>query len=230
MRSLALALGLMVCTSSAARAQAAPRVQAAPEDLSADGPHTEQVDRTRLDVARLPPEAATITRDDYAEGLFLEAQLGALTYAGDARAVSRAGPRLAVTLGYELTRWLALVLSLDASMHMTKNRPPPSHTSFELLGAAFGVRLTVPIDAQHALWAAGLTGVAWSSGDVLRGLGFADAFKPGISYGGELGYDYHLRARHHSLGVLGGAKGLPTLADDTFTLAAYGAGYLRYVF
>jgi hypothetical protein len=230
MRAFLLALGLTVCSSVTALAEQTPEEHGAAHDLSADGPLAEPVDRTRLDVARLPPEAATITRDDYDRGVFLEAQLGALTYVGDARAVSRAGPRLAVTLGYELTRWLALVLALDASMHMTKNRPPPSHTSFELLGASLGVRLTVPIDVQHAIWAAGLAGVAWSSGDVLRGLGFEDAFKPGVSYGGELGYDYHLRSRHHSVGVLGGAKLLPTLADDAFTLAAYGAGYLRYVF
>jgi hypothetical protein len=70
----------------------------------------------------------------------------------------------------------------------------------------------------------------WSSGDVLRALDFPDAYKLGLNYGGELGFDWHLRSRHHSLGVLAGARHLPSLDRDTFTIGAYGAGYLRYVF
>ena len=224
MRRLALAFGLSMSFALPAAAD-----ERAP-GLSAEGPTREPVDETRRDVARLPVEAKTITRTDYARGWFLEAQLGGLTYAGDARAVSHAGPRFAAALGYEFTQWLSLLLAIDVSMHQTKNEPPPSHTSFELVGSALGLRFTVPIDLHSSLWAAGLCGVAWSSGDVLRGLGFPDAFKVGIAYGGELGYDYHLRARHHSVGLLGGARVYPTLARDDFTLGAYGSGYLRYVF
>jgi hypothetical protein len=199
-------------------------------DASPAGPGREPVDRTRLDVARLPPEAATIRRELYDEGLFLEAQLGAATFVGDARSVSHAGPRLAIALGYELTHWFALLFAIDASMHQTRNRPPPAHTSYELVAGMLGARFSVPIDHRFALWAQGLAGVTWSSGDVLRALDFRDAFKPGLAYGGELGFDWHMRARHHSLGLLGGARLLPTLARDDFTLSTYGAAYLRYVF
>ncbi len=208
----------------------AARAQDAPADLPPSGPGPEPVDTTRLDVARLPPEAATITRDMYAQGLFLEAQLGALALAGAARAVSRAGPRFGVVLGYELTRWFALLLEIDASMHQTRNRPPPSQTSYELLGGSLGARFSVPMGARFALWAAGLAGVAWSTADVLRALGYLDAFKPGVAYGGELGFDWHMKSRHHSLGLLGGARHLTTLSRDQPTVGAYGALYLRYVF
>jgi hypothetical protein len=224
MRRLAIALALSM--SVAPRASADERAAGLP----AHGPTPEPIDETRRDVARLPVEAATITRADYAHGWFLEAQLGALTFAGDARPVSRAGPRFAAALGYELTQWLALVLAVDVSMHATKNEPPPSHTSFELVGSTLGARFTVPFGVRSSIWAEGLCGIAWSSGDVLRGLGFSDAFKVGIAYGGALGYDYHLPARHHAIGLSGGARMLPTLARDDFTLGAYGTGHLRYVF
>jgi hypothetical protein len=199
-------------------------------ELTPGGPGREPVDATRLDVARLPPEAAQVSRSMYDQGLFLEAQLGALTFGGDAREVSNAGPRLAVAVGYELTRWLALVVQLEGSLHQTDNRQPPAHTAYHLAFATVGPRLSVPIDVRFAIWAAAQVGVVWSSGDVLRALDFRDAFAPGVAYGGELGFDWHLRARHHSLGVLAGARHLPSLERDGFTVGAYGSAYLRYVF
>lgn len=201
-----------------------------PNDLAPGGPGREPVDATRLDVERLPPEAITITRDLYDQGLFLEAQLGGATFVGDARAVSRAGPRLSIAIGYELARWFALLLAVDGSLHGTDNRPPPAHTSYELAGAVLGARFSLPIDHRFALFATGVVGVSWSSGDVLRALGFRDAHEPGLAYGGELGLDWHLRSRHHSLGLLGGARLLPNLARDDLSLLTYGAAYLRYVF
>ena len=70
----------------------------------------------------------------------------------------------------------------------------------------------------------------WTDGDVLRGLGFQEADTMGIDYGGELGFDWHVRSRHHSLGVLGGARAYPSLERDGSTLGLYGSLYLRYVF
>lgn len=200
------------------------------QEAEPDGPGPERVDSTRLDVDRLPPEALPARRALFSRGLFMEGQLGGVVFAGDARAVSRSGPRLALVLGYELTRWFALLLELEGSQHQTKNRPPPSHTSFELLQASAGARFSLPIRAQHALFATALVGVVSASRDVLRGLDFRDAHKPGIAYGGELGYDYHLPSRHHSLGVLTGARQFPGLARDGFTLGLHAAAYLRYVF
>jgi hypothetical protein len=181
----------------------------------------------------LPPEPAAhvgITRELYDQGLFAEAQLGGLTYVGDARSSSHAGPRFAIALGYEFARWFSLLALAEGSMHQTRNRPPPSHTSYELVGGALGARFTVPLSARTALWAEGLFGVAWASADVLRALGYPNANKLGVSYGGELGFDYHLPSRHHSLGLLGGARALPNLEREGFSLSAYGAAYVRYVF
>ncbi|MEY4509291.1 MAG: hypothetical protein RLZZ450_1413, partial [Pseudomonadota bacterium] len=212
--------------ASGARAQEDARFMGLPPG----GPGREPIDTTRLDVDRLPNDVAPVTRDLYDRGLFLEAHLGGLTFAGDARKVSRAGPRLAIALGYELTRWFAVLGQVEGSLHQTDNRTPPARTAYQLAGAVGGIRFSVPINASYALWVSGLVGCVWSSGDVLRALDFRDAFKLSLNYGGELGFDWHLRARHHSLGLLAGARHLPSLERDGFTVGAYGAGYLRYVF
>jgi hypothetical protein len=220
-------LGLLGCCLIAlgARAQPEDEAELAPGEQVVEAP-----DPTRLDVARLPPEVIPLSRELYARGLFLEAQAGALAFAGDANIVSTPGPRFAVTIGYEFLSWLSAVLLVDGSMHRTDNQGVPHPTAYALLGSAAGLRFTAPIGARAALWAGGLVGVSWSSGDVLRALGFRDAFKLGVNYGGELGFDWHMRSRHHSLGILGGARVYPSLARSDFTLGGYGSLYLRYVF
>jgi hypothetical protein len=227
-RSLAwfLTTALVCAAATSARAEEDARML----ELPPGGPGREPIDTTRLDVDRLPNDAIKVTRDLYDRGLFLEAQLGALTFAGDARKVSHAGPRLAIALGYELTQWFSVLLQVEGSLHQTDHETPPANTAYQLAGSVAGVRFTIPINATYAIWIGGLVGMVWSSGDVLRALDFKDAFKPGLNYGGDLGLDYHLRARHHSLGLLAGARHFPSLARDSFTVGAYGSAYLRYVF
>jgi hypothetical protein len=224
-QSLAACVLFLVSLPAATRAQVSTETELSPGEKVVEAP-----DPTRLDVARLPPEALEITRDLYSHGLFLEAQLGALAFVGDANKVSAPGPRLSIALGYELFSWLSPLLQIEGSLHRTDNRPPPRASTYELVSAAAGLRFSLPFSARAALWLDGLVGVNWSSGDVLRALGFRDAFKLGINYGGELGFDWHMRARHHSLGLLGGARMYPSLARKDFTVGAYGSAYLRYVF
>jgi hypothetical protein len=225
LRLLSVLFACTLTVFSRARAQA----QEEP-DLEAGKVLEEEPDPTRLDVSRLPPEAIHITRDLYAQGLFMEAALGAMGFIGDAGDVSKPGPRMAITFGYEFTRWLSVLVLGEGSLHNTKNRPPPAHTVYELAGGALGLRFSIPFNAQAALWAEGIGGFVWSGGDVLRGLGFKNAHKIGMDYGGELGFDWHVRSLHHSLGVLGGARMYPSLARDQSTLGTYGSVYLRYVF
>jgi hypothetical protein len=229
------ALALVLSAPLYARAQSAPAstgTSSTPNepDLEAGKRLEEAPDPTRLDVSRLPAEALEVTRDLYAHGFFLEAQLGAMGFVGDASKVSQPGPRLAITPGYEFTDWLSVIAVLEGSLHQTKNRPPPGHTSYELAGAALGLRLTLPFNARYALWASGQAGIVWTGGDVLRGLGFKKAAKLGVDYGGELGFDWHVRAVHHSFGLLGGARVYPSLAKTDTTVGLYGSVYLRYVF
>lgn len=199
-------------------------------DVEAGKVLTEEVDSTRLDVARLPPEAIEVTRDLYARGLFAEAQLGAIGFLGDLGDVSNPGPRLSVAFGYEFTVWLSVLVELDASFHDTKQRPPPSQTMYEMLGATAGLRLTAPLGPRAALWLDGLAGIVWTGGDVLRGLGFLEATSASLAYGGELGFDWHLFARHHSIGLLAGSRVFPELVRDAYSIGVYGSAYLHYVF
>lgn len=200
------------------------------DDTQAGEIFVEQKDSTRLDVARLPPEAIQITRDLYAHGFFVEAQLGAQGFLGDLGKVSKPGPRLSFNFGYELTSWFSLLLQGEAAFHDTKNRPPPSNTMYEMLGASAGARFSVPFNPRAALWLNGLFGIVWTGGDVLHALGFKKTVAPSMAYGGELGFDWHVLARHHSFGLLAGARMLPDLVRTSYSLALYGSVYLRYVF
>ncbi len=223
--------GVLTLLVAQARAQDVEHSDAAANDEHTPGQSVlEDPDPTRLDVARLPPEAATFTRDLYAQGFFVEAQLGAQGFALDLGEVAIPGPRLAVVFGYELATWLSVVAGFEGSLHVTKNRPPPSHTVFEMAGAIAGIKLAVPINARAALWASGLVGLAWTGGDVLKTLGFKDAIGLGPNYGGELGFDWHVKSRHHALGVLAGGRLYPSLAREDLTVGAYSSLYLRYVF
>lgn len=200
------------------------------QDAIAGAVQQEEPDPTRLDVARLPPEAIEIDRSLYAHGLFTEAQLGVQGFIGDLGKLATPGPRLSIVLGYELTTWLRVLAQAEGSLHITRNHAPPGHSAFEIFGGALGLELGVPFNARAMLWARGLAGIMSTGGDVLHTLGFTDAHKLGLQYGGELGFDWHVRSRHHSIGLLSGARLLPSLSDSTFTLALYGSTYLRYVF
>ncbi len=219
------ALWMSTATEARAEGETAPIDQHTPGEEA-----TEDPDPTRLDVARLPPDVATITRDLYAHGLFVEARLGAMGFVGDLGRVATPGPRLAFDFGYELANWVSLVVGLEGSLHMTKNHEPPGHTAFEMAGANVGLKLSIPFTARAALWASGIAGFAWTGGDVLKALGFEDAIGLGLNYGGELGFDWHLKSLHHSLGLLAGGRMYPSLARTDLTVGAYGSVYLRYVF
>lgn len=226
-----LAQGLIVsCLWLCVLSAGAQDTQNAPSDHTPGKSKIEDPDPTRLDVARLPPDVATITRDLYARGFFVEAQLGALGFVGDLGEVAVPGPRLAVEFGYELASWVSLLAGLEGSLHVTKNRAPPAKTAFEMAGGLVGLKLAIPFNEKAALWASGIAGLVWTGGDVLKTLGFKDAIAMGLNYGGELGFDWHMKSLHHSIGLLGGARLYPTLTRDGTTIGSYGSIYLRYVF
>lgn len=193
----------------------------------------EEPDPTRLDVERLPPEAIRVTRDLYAHGFFVEAQLGGLGFVNGIGEVVDAGPWAAISFGYELLDWLHVYVSAEGSMHNTSAPPPPARTAFELLGASASVRLQANFTEAFAMWLAPQLGVVVATTDILDVYGFQDASTVGIAYGGELGLDWHFRARHHSIGLLGGVRHYPSLegiVGDAPALGIHGSAYLRYVF
>lgn len=195
-------------------------------------PTREEPDPTRLDVERLPPEAIKITRDLYAHGIYLEAHLGTLAFLGGVGRLSRPGFLLTTGIGYEVKRWLWVEASFEGSIHRTDAPPPPSTTSFEVLGFIGEVRLQADLSARAALWAGGQIGLTIVPSDVLTTYGLNDSNSVGFTYGGDAGFDWHLPSRHHSLGLSAGARLYPALNGPTGELAigVHGTAYIRYVF
>jgi hypothetical protein len=204
-----------------------------PLPARADEADSEAPDPTRLDVERLPPEAIEITRDMFARGLFVEAYLGSRTFFGALGKLAQPGLMTRIGLGYELTDWIMFGAGFELSMHALQALPPPSAANFQLLDALAEARLQWPISARAALSVAGEAGFAWTPGNLLVVHGFADADALALMYGGSLRFDWHLLSRHHSLGLLGGARLYPNLERSGAAqpaLAAHGSAYIRYVF
>lgn len=192
----------------------------------------EEVDTTRLDVERLPPEAIEVTRDLYAHGIFLEAFMGVRGFIGGAGRLSRPGPYLRIGGGYEVARWFWVALAAEGSLHRTDAPRPPGPAVFEVVSFLLELRLQANIGARAALWLGGEVGLTFVTSDVLTTYGLQDADDVGLVYGGQVGFDWHLRNRHHSLGISGGARVHPGLEGLTGEVAigVHGTLYLRYVF
>lgn len=207
-----------------------PLLVAAP--AAAQEAFVEEPDATRLDVERLPPEAIEVTRDLYAHGFTLEAHLGARGYIGGVGDYVKAGPLLHIGFGYELISWLWLGAAVELSMHGTDAPPPPSPTVFDVLDFLVQLRFQLDASARVALWLAGEVGIGLSTTDVLDTYGLDQADEVGLVYGGSLGLDWHMRNRHHSIGLQGGARIHSNLEGPTgeLAVAVHGALYLRYVF
>jgi len=194
---------------------------------------TEEPDPTRLDVERLPPEAIRVTRDLYAHGFFVEAQIGGLGFVNGIGEFVDAGPWATISFGLEILDWLHVLVSAEGSMHNTSAPPPPARTAFELLGGSASLRLQANFTEAFAMWLAPQFAVLVATTDILDLYGFQEASTIGIAYGDELGVDWHFRARHHSIGLLGGVRHHPSLEGIDGggpALGIHGSAYMRYVF
>ena len=193
---------------------------------------TEAPDPTRLDVERLPPEAITITRDLYSKGVYIEGNVGVRGFIGGVGRVSQPGPHFQLNVGYQLFRWLHVGAIVEGSLHRTNAPAPPSPTVFDVLDFLGQLRLQLNASARAAIWIAGEFGIGFTTTDVLRTYGLQDADSVGVVYGGQLAFDWHMRNRHHSFGLAGGARVHSNLAgfDGEVAIAVHGSLYLRYVF
>lgn len=212
----------------AAPAGAQPREADSPGEVGVA--RAEEPDPTRLDVARLPTEAAPLERKLFARGGYLDAHLGARGFLGDVGKVARPGPLLMVAGGYELASWVAVGAAFAGSIHGNDGQPPPGQTAFEALEALGQLRFTWPFRVQMALWLRAEGGMFASTGDVLRAYGFKRGDDFTGTVGGSLGFDWHVRGRHHSLGLEAGGRWLAGLARPAFSASVHGTAYIHYVF
>jgi hypothetical protein len=217
MRTWALTLATCACLAWPAHAQK---------------PSSEAPDPTRLDVERLPPEAIEVDRDMFAQGLFVGAELGGRGFAGGVGRIAQPGLFSRVLLGYELTRWLMLAAGAELSLHATDAAAPPAPATFEVVDAILQLRLQIPLGARAGLFASGEGGIGWVPGNLLEAYGLLDAGDIGLTYGGSLGFDWHLLSKHHSLGLLAGARLYPNLngPDGELAIGIHSLAYLKYVF
>ncbi len=192
----------------------------------------EELDRTRLDVERLPPEAIRVTRDMYSTGLFLRAEMGGQGFAGGIGRISSAGPLARLIVGYELASWFSIASQLGIAWHATNAPLPPAATAFQLYTLLGQARFQANLGTRVALWLSGDAGVGMASGDFLHAFGYDDAGDLGLVYGGTLGFDFHLANAHHSLGLSAGAHLYPNLdaPGGEQSLGIEASAYLKYVF
>ena len=202
------------------------------QEAGATTPVAEGIDPTRLDVERLPPEAIRITRDLYAHGFFVEAFIGGRGFYNGVGQLSQPGLWTSVGFGLEIFRWLLVKVAAEGSFHGTDAPPPPGPTAFEIIGATAEVRVQANFTPRFAMWVGGEGGIVYATGDVLRMYGLQDSNTIGLTYGGTAGIDWHQSNRHHSIGVMGGARLYPSLVgiDGGQVLGIHGAFYVRYVF
>lgn len=190
----------------------------------------EAPDPTRLDVERLPPEAIEVTRDMFAAGPFVYAELGGRGFAGGLGRVADAGVLGRVGVGYELSVWLLLGVSIELSLHETAAPAPPAPSSFQLIDGIAEARLRLPLSARAALWLGGEAGLGWVPGNLLPVLGIPDSESLALIYGGSLGFDWHLLSKHHTLGLRAGTRLYPGLEGTDPTFGIHGAATLAYAF
>lgn len=194
---------------------------------------TEEPDPTRLDVERLPPEAIEVSRDLYAHGFFVEGQIGGRGFINGIGDISDGGLWASLGFGYEIADFFHVLIAAEGSMHNTSGPAPPAASAYELLGGSASLRLQGNFTEAFALWISGTFAVLIATTDILEQYGFVESTDIGISYGGEVGADWHLRARHFSLGLLAGVRHFPSLeraGQSGPTLGIHGSAYLRYVF
>lgn len=219
MRIAAFGLIALVLSTVATRADA----QAARE---------EELDVTRLDVERLPPEAIEPDRDMYSHGVYVEGRIGGRGFVGGGGRYFDPGLMTSVGAGYELTSWLLVGGGVELSLHPTDAPSPPTPTTLQIFGGFAEVRLQANFSSRVAMWLGGEVGLMSVSGNFLTTYGVQDADTVGAMFGGSLGLDWHFKNRHHSMGLLGGARLYPSLAgiDGEQALGIHSAAYLRYVF
>jgi hypothetical protein len=207
-------------------------LSALPRVAGAQEAYVEPKDETRLDVERLPPEAIEVSRELYESGLYLQAVTGGRGFAGGLGRYAEPGFWANVLVGYELTSWLMIAGGVELSMHALDVPAPPASITFERIEAVLAPRVQLAFSARSALWLGPEISAGFSPGDMLRVYGFESAHDLALGYGGTLGFDWHLASKHHSLGILAGARALPSIqtASGEPTISIHSAAYLKYVF
>jgi hypothetical protein len=151
------------------------------------------------------PEDPYPDPDKFARGLYVEADLGAVLFLGEARKPLGPGAALGARVGVDLTRWLAFQARGHLSSHQTDFAAgPQSDQLLQIMAASAEVKISVPL-GQWIPFAFGGGGFGRLSTNLLGTTGLtAPDLRHLLLIGGGGGIDYHPRSRHFTFGLEGG--------------------------
>lgn len=170
-------------------------------------------------------------------GLVLEGSLGALGFAGKFHNIAPPAVWMHFHVGYEIFKWLMPFVSGELGFTDTSATAadPSKNRAFPIYGFGGGVRFTIPVSARVGVFAQGDIGAMQAdiTKYALANLGYANAEKLGLYYGGKLGFEWYQVDRHMGLGLQGGARMLTgfarTVGSDA-PVAWDAAATIRYTF
>lgn len=164
----------------------------------------------------------------FAKGLYVDAELGAVTFLGDAREALGVGTAFGARLGYDLFRWLAVQARTVGSSHRTDfDGRPQSGELLQVYQLLAELKISVPI-GRLSLFGFGGGGLAYLSTNLLGTTRLTDPdTRATLAFGGGAGVDWHPLTRHFSFGVQGAFAKLQALRAPGGVAATT---YLRYTF
>jgi hypothetical protein len=172
----------------------------------------------------LPPAHAQVTEAPKAElfpdptkfayGLYTQGDLGAVTVLGAAGAHLRPGWGLGLTVGYDLTKWLAIEARGLGSTHVTEfANAPQDGELMQLYHLSGALKLSLRY-RYFALSADGGAGIVRTSTNILTTVPGLGDRQMSLAYGGGLSLEYHTLSRHFAFGIHGGYFLLPGIGQS----------------
>ncbi|WP_394833922.1 hypothetical protein LVJ94_46200 [Pendulispora rubella] len=143
------------------------------------------------------------------KGVVLDASLGAHGFTGEFGGVAPPGFWLHAQLGYEFSR--ALMLFGEGDLYFTstsRNQDETKARAFPIFGFGLGPRFTAHVTDRVGLYLQGSAGLSKAdiATNALKILGFGDAEKLGLYFGGRVGIEYYQIDRHLAFGLSFGLR------------------------
>ena len=163
----------------------------------------------------------------FSYGLYTQGNLGAVTVLGAAGSHLKTGWGLGLTVGYDLTRWLAFEARGVGSTHLTKfpNQPQDGEL-MQLYHLSGALKLSLRY-RYFALSLDGGAGIVRASTNILTTAPGLGTRQTSLAYGGGLSLEYHTLSRHFAFGVHGGYFLIPDLGQSHSLLTT---ALMRYTF
>jgi len=163
----------------------------------------------------------------FAYGLYTQGDLGAVTVLGAAGSHLRPGWGLGLTVGYDLTKWLAIEARGVGSTHVTEFPDAPQDGELmQLYHLSAALKLSIRY-RYIAVSVDGGAGVVRTSTNILTTVPGLGEHKTSLAYGGGLSCEYHTLSRHFAFGVHAAFFQIPGIGQSHTLLTT---ALMRYTF